>query len=80
MEEGRKRWRARLDHLKEECSAEQASLRDEVAALSARLEVVEEAERQASTAAQEAITTLKVSIDAEFSQVRVDAPLSSPYK
>ena len=68
-EEGRERWRERLDRLREECSCERTSSRDEVSRLSERSEEAEKVARQAAGAAEEELNWLKVSLSAEFTQV-----------
>lgn len=70
-EEGRERWRARLDRLQEDCSTERASAREEVSKLLAGSEEAEGTAGRASGEMEEASAALRASLTAEFAQVFV---------
>lgn len=70
VEEGRERWQARLDSLREECSTERATTRDKVARLAAKSEQAEEAARAAAGTAGDRKAALRAALEAELFQVK----------
>lgn len=71
-EEGRERWQARLDRLRDECSTKRASAREEVARLAAGSEEAEEAARAAAGAEEEQTAALRAALAAELSEVKTE--------
>lgn len=69
IEEGRERWRSRLERLQEECSGERKTAREDVSRLSDSAEGAEGAARRAAAATEEELTGLRASLSAEFAQV-----------
>ncbi|CAM9292446.1 unnamed protein product, partial [Ectocarpus sp. 13 AM-2016] len=78
LEEGRKRWRSRLERLQEECSEERKAVREEVSRLSERAEGAEAAARRAAGVREDESAGLRASLSAELAQVeaKVAAVLS----
>lgn len=68
-EEGRERWRSRLERLQEECSGERKTAREAVSRLSGRAEDAEDAARRAAGAVQEESAGLRALLSAEFAEV-----------
>ncbi|CBN78212.1 hypothetical protein Esi_0103_0075 [Ectocarpus siliculosus] len=69
LEEGRERWRSRLERLQEECSEERKAVREQVSRLTERAEGAEAAARRAAGVREDKSAGLRASLSAEFAQV-----------